>query len=119
MKNKVVLFASCCSAVVNIILNYIFIRYFGYIACAYTTMFCYFLFCIVHYYYLKKLCRDELGGIQLFNIKWIFLIAFIVTVVGLSEMLLYDYLMVRIALAVIFGFLFVTVIRKGNYGIHN
>ena len=54
---------SCVAAVVNIGLNYIFIRQFGYIAAAYTTLAGYFILMILHYittvHVIKKKVFDD------------------------------------------------------------
>lgn len=49
------------AAVINLVLNYIFIPYFGYVAAAYTTIVSYVVALILHTSYAKKLrpaCRN-------------------------------------------------------------
>ena len=43
------------AAILNIILNYVFIKKFGYIAAAYTTLATYFLYFIFHCFLAKKI----------------------------------------------------------------
>lgn len=46
--------ASTIAAISNIILNYIFIEMFGFIAAGYTTMVCYALLALLHYMNVKR-----------------------------------------------------------------
>lgn len=64
-KNQYIVFASIIAAVVNIVLNFIFIPLYGYIAAAYTTLICYILFGMFHYICSARICMKE-------QIKWPF-----------------------------------------------
>ena len=46
------------AAVLNIVLNYLFIPHFGYVAAAYTTLASYFIAFVLHSFYAKKLEQD-------------------------------------------------------------
>ena len=52
-KTKYIATGSFCAGLVNILLNFIFIRKFGYQAAAYTTMITYFLLFIFHYFSVR------------------------------------------------------------------
>ena len=58
---------SILCAVLNLLLNYIFINLYGYQAAAYTTFACYLIFCVIHYFFYKKVCKEELCGQQLYQ----------------------------------------------------
>lgn len=58
-KTQLIMVASCITALVNIILNSVFIPVTGYIAAGYTTMFCYILYAGVHYFFMVKICKDN------------------------------------------------------------
>lgn len=45
---------SISCAVLNIVLNYFGIKMLGYMACAYTTLLCYILFAVFHYFFMRK-----------------------------------------------------------------
>ena len=47
------------AAVLNIILNGIFIPIFGFVAAGYTTLICYIVYACIHYMFMKKVCRQE------------------------------------------------------------
>ena len=104
LKNYIVLFASSICAVVNIVLNYILLPYFGYLVCAYTTMFSYLLFCLIHYVYINYLCKKELGDIALFDIKHIFRILFFIVLASAGLMVFVDYIVIRLVCVVLLLF---------------
>lgn len=70
-----VVIPSVLCAILNLILNYIFINLYGYQAASYTTFACYMIFCIMHYFFYKKVCKKELKGIALYDIKGVLLIS--------------------------------------------
>lgn len=90
-----VVIPSILCAVLNLILNYIFIRLCGYQAAAYTTFFCYALFCLVHYFFYRRVCREEVGGEQLYDVKGILLISVGVIVAGALIMLVNNVLWLK------------------------
>ena len=61
-KTKFIAIGTSCAAIVNVVLNYVFIKKYGYVAAAYTTLATYFLYFIFHYYIAKKI-----QGVSLFS----------------------------------------------------
>ena len=57
-KTRVIFVNTVLCAVVNIILNYLFIPYFGYVAAAFTTLVSYLLAFILHSYCAKKIEKN-------------------------------------------------------------
>ena len=51
------MYGTMAAAVVNIILNYVFIKLYGFVAAAYTTLASYLLFAAVHYFISGKLLK--------------------------------------------------------------
>lgn len=94
-KTNYVAMATVGGAVLNIVLNYFFIKKFGYLAAGYTTLFSYTLFAILHYAFMKKICRDYIGERSPYNGKLIFLIGFSSCMIGLGCLLLYRRPIVR------------------------
>ena len=78
-----VVIPSILCALLNLILNYIFIKLCGYQAAAYTTFFCYALFCLIHYVFYKKVCREILNGAQLYDAKGLFIISVVLVISGI------------------------------------
>ena len=81
--------ATTTGAIVNIVLNIILIPIYGFVAAGYTTLFCYVLFAIMHYIFMKKICNEMLNGIKVFNTKFILLLSFIVIILTLGVTILY------------------------------
>lgn len=65
-KQKNIAIGTIIAALVNILLNYIFIPKFGYIAAAYTTLIGYIILFIIHYLFVCKLKCDKWYDINFF-----------------------------------------------------
>lgn len=57
------------STVLNITLNYVFIQMFGYIAAGYTTLICYLINALMHYYFMRKVCRTYMDAVKPYDAK--------------------------------------------------
>lgn len=86
---KFVMIASVIGAIVNVVLNVIFIPIYGFIAAGYTTLFCYFMFMIMHFLFMKKICNKVLDGELVFDIRFISLSCIIIILTGAMCMVLY------------------------------
>ena len=73
---------SILCAILNIILNYIYIPKYGFQAASYTTFFCYLSFCLLHYCFYKKVCAKDLNGVELYNTKGLFTISISTTAIS-------------------------------------
>ena len=106
-KNKFIAYASVSGALLNIVLNYFGILWFGYVAAGYTTLICYAVFGCAHYIFMKKICNEEMGGVKLFDAKTVFLIGIILVAFSIVLSLIYPYTILRYSiLAVIIIILF-------------
>ena len=101
LQTKFMMIASVLSAILNILLNYILIGKFGYIACAYTTLLCYILYCIGHYLYMKYVCRKNIGKMNIYNSKYIIIISIICSIITLLSSILYSHYLIRYLLIII------------------
>jgi len=101
LKTKFMMVASVSSAILNILLNYVFIGRFGYIACAYTSLFCYVVYTVLHYLYMCHICKKEIGRANIFDIKAMLLIALAVICIAIISTLLYNYDIIRYGLILI------------------
>ena len=59
--------ASTIGGVLNIILNYFFIKLYGFIAAGYTTLFCYIFYSVVHYIFMRKIQKENLENVKVYN----------------------------------------------------
>lgn len=110
-KTQFLLVSSISAAVINIGLNYVFIKMFGYIAAGYTTLVCYVLYSIGHYVISSHITRKFLSENQLFDLRVIGLLSVAVIVVGVFCNFLFDYWYVRYGILAL-GFVFVYLKRN-------
>ncbi len=85
-----VMLGSIIAAVTNLILNFIFIKIFGYIAAAYTTLVCYIMYCGMHYIFAMRVCRVNNIPTSIFHIKLLTLLGLVVIAIGISMNLMYQ-----------------------------
>lgn len=104
-KNKVIFAASIIAGGMNLILNFIFINLFGYIAAGYTTLASYSIIAFLYYITMKRTCESTgVDYTKYFNMRYIAgdVVGFIVT--AFIVMLLYPYPFIR------YGIVFVIMI---------
>ena len=88
-KTPYIMVASMIGAVTNIFLNYICIKAFGYIAAAYTTLACYILFDIMHYKFMRRVCKEYLDDVKVYNMKIILVISIVFSALGFVYLVTY------------------------------
>ena len=108
--------ASVIGALLNIILNYIFIKQFGYMAAGYTTLACFMVYSIAHYVLMRKVCRECCDGGYPYDTKKIVLITMPFLVFGFIFMVTYDFPVIRYGLAAVVVIV-VIIMRKRIIGI--
>ena len=62
-----VMLASVIGALLNVLLNLIAIPRFGFIAAGYTTLICYMVYAVLHYLFMRKVCRENCDGVMPYN----------------------------------------------------
>ena len=82
-KTFFIMIASVIAAALNVLLNYLMIPAFGYIAAGYTTLICYIIYTAAHYCFMCKVCRENCDGIMPYRIKTLLLITSVFLAVGL------------------------------------
>lgn len=92
---KYVMYASVTGAVLNIILNAIFIPRFGFIAAAYTTLVCYIVFMLMHYMFSRKVLREQQIVDPVYDNRGIFLLSAVATAICLCSMITFTRPIVR------------------------
>jgi len=93
--------ATMIGAALNVALNYVFINVFGYIAAGYTTLICYMMYTCLHYYFMKKLCKEHMPDKRIFDTRFLLLITVVSLVCGFGIMALYNLPLIRYALAAV------------------
>lgn len=89
-KTTYIAIGTVASAIINIVLNSIFIPIYGYMAAGYTTVVTYFFLFIFHYFLAKKIMKK-----QLFDTKMIVIVSTIVVVLSFVMFFLTDYIILR------------------------
>ncbi len=100
-KTKKIMIASVSGAALNLLLNFICIPVFGYIAAAYTTLVCYMFFSFAHYMIMRSICKRELGDTQLYDIRFILLLSVLMVASSLVFTVAYKYVVVRYIIIVV------------------
>ncbi|MCD8377797.1 MAG: oligosaccharide flippase family protein [Candidatus Gastranaerophilales bacterium] len=113
---KYVSFLSVIIAVLNVVLNYIFIGKFGYIAAGFTTLFCYICFSVCHYIVMRLLCKKHNFYEKIYDMKTIVALSSAMVILSLGIEFLYPYMFIRylliLAIAVICIFNRKYIVRK-------
>lgn len=100
-KTTLVSLATTGGAILNIVLNFLFIKIFGYYAAGYTTLICYIAYAVFHFVFMKKICDDKLNNTYPYNFKIYFGIVVGFIILGFTFLFLYKYLFLRYSLIVV------------------
>lgn len=112
-KTTFVMAATVGAAVINVILNYMFIPIFGFVAAGFTTLVCHIIYFIGHYIFMKKVCKDK-GLRPPYNLKYIILISAVFVIISFLLSLTYALPFVRYLIIAI-GVLVIVVFKKEVY----
>ena len=93
---KFIALASTVGAVLNVLLNAMFIPIFGYIAAAYTTLACYVMFTIAHYVIMRKATKENI-----YEIRNMLLISGILMILQIAFTFSYYYAIIRAIMLII------------------
>ncbi len=100
-ESKRTMVASITAAVLNIVLNYILIKPFGYIAAGYTTAITYFVLVIFHYFYMKSVLKENNVTKPIYNNRIMFVFCFIEVVISAIAMASYNHTVLRYGLILV------------------
>lgn len=109
-KTKPVMVGSMLSAGLNILLNYLFIPQYGYLAAGYTTLVCYLFNSIMHIFVLRKIETKQ--GCYGVNIKGSFGIGLLLIIASICITCLYPFPILRWSIFVVVG---IIVVLKRKY----
>ena len=106
---KYVMIASALAAGMKIVLNWVCIPRFGYLVAGYTTLLCYILQMVLHYWFMNRICRKKIGGQAIYDIKTIFLLSvgmmalmFVCLLLYSNTLLRYGVIVLGLAVAFVF-----------------
>ena len=97
-ETKFIALATVGSAILNLILNYIFIKRFGYYAAGYTTLVSYICLTLMHFIFYRRIIKKK-NMSHLLDIKKILTLSLFSIFVMLIIVLMYDNFVERYALA--------------------
>ena len=109
-KTTYITVATTGGAIVNIILNYIFIRIYGYYAAGYTTLICFILYSVFHYLLMKKLVNKYHPKEKVYDLNILLKMMTYFLLAGFVILATYCYPYVRLAMVLI-----ITLILMFNY----
>ena len=89
-RTKTIMVSTVVAAVFNLVLNYVFISAFGYIAASYTTLASYILLAIIY-----KVVSKRIFGRKVYNDRILWIISLIVTIICLLCPALYSTSVIR------------------------
>ena len=91
----------------NVVLNYVAISRFGYIAAAYTTLICYLFLMLFHYIATRFVLKEKVyANLFMFSMMALALI------IGLVLTMLYDTIFIRYAFAIVILGIFAIIKRR-------
>lgn len=94
-KSRITMFASIGVAIINIILNLIFIPRFGYLVAAYTTVFSYLFFCLTHYFCFHFICCKEKIDLRIIDNRFNLILVVITGICTVCVNVVYDLSVLR------------------------
>jgi O-antigen/teichoic acid export membrane protein len=110
-KTKFIMFGTLVAAVANIILNWVCIPVFGYVAAGYTTLACYIIYSIVHYIFMLYICKEN-NIPNPFNTFKIWGVAVLAVALSVVSSLLYGMTIIRYVVIIIVVMLAVVYRKK-------
>lgn len=96
-EKSVIVISTVISAVLNYILNRLMIPMYGYVAACYTTVFCYLLYALLHFYFSKLIIKKK-NMKSIYDVKFIVGTIIVMGILSALVCLLYDFTYIRIAL---------------------
>lgn len=106
--------SSILAAIVNIILNYLFIPIYGYIAASYTTLFSYIVFTVSNYLVVSNEYIKTNKLTQLYDIKMLFIIFVFFVIISFLGVKLYQKFTIRLIVTIMVLILLLLNIRKSK-----
>lgn len=110
-EKKMLVYGSIGAAVLNIVLNYLFIPVYGFIAAGYTTMASYILFALSNFFEMRYVLKERALLDNLYNYKAVLGLFIVFMLIGFIGVFLYEHLTVRIIIT-IFVFMFLVLYRN-------
>lgn len=95
---------SIFSAVLNIVLNAIFIKIYGFVAAGYTSLVCYIMFAVCNYFCIRKTLKKhwpEAKATQIYDLKTLIIMSIVFLALMFGCIVLYNTFVIRYVILVI------------------
>lgn len=99
-KKSYTVISTISAALLNIVLNALWIPSYGYIAAGYSTLISHILFCLMHYFFFRKVSRECMDSEKIYDFKKLFAISVIVLLIAAVMTLLYDHIILRLVIVI-------------------
>ena len=100
-KTNYVAIASVLGALLNIVLNYFAIKKFGYIAAGFTTLICYVVFVMLHYAFMRLVCKKYMNGYKVYDVRIILAIGTVLLIASALMACAFNYWYIRYAAVIV------------------
>ncbi len=110
-KTSFMFVASLVAAIVNIGLNFLFVRWFGFVAAGYTTLVCYVLYGVGHYIIGNRILKASIGTSKIYDMKVVTGISVLLIAYTICISFFFDYCLIRYGILMV-GVLIAIVKRK-------
>lgn len=101
-KTSFIALSTGIAAVFNIVLNYVFINAFGYLAAGYTTLVSYMIYAVMHFIFMKKLCKKNLDNSRVYDVRVLLLYSIVFLTIAFFITLTYERILIRYGLIGLF-----------------
>ena len=100
-KTKYITAATLVGAIANIVLNYVFIKMFGYYAAGYTTLICFVLYAVFHYLFMCKLINEYHRDERVYDLKVLLVLTATFLFAGFGLLITYNHPFIRYGMVII------------------
>ena len=94
-KTSFIALATMIAAGANIVLNFIFIQRYGYIAAGYTTLVCFAFYAVGHYLVMRSIARKYMDGNELISLRKLTAVTLSFLALGFFFCALYNHIVLR------------------------
>lgn len=99
-KTKMIMISSAIAALLNVVLNYLMINAYGYMAAAYTTLVSYIVMAALLSIWANREFKKDVTAVDfVYDNKMITIISMLTLIISMLAILIYDYAFVRYAIA--------------------
>lgn len=97
-KKSYTVIATFSATFLNIVLNAVFMPYFGYAFAGISTLLSHILFCVMHYYFYRRVCKECLNGAKIYDLRVMIGISLLLLAFAILITCSYKYIYLRIAI---------------------